>query len=458
MLTITLNPDSAQPLYEQIYLKIRADIISGELEIGARLPSKRQLAQHLQLSVNTVENAYAQLLAEGYLESAEKRGYFVRAIEPVVAAPLPALLDKPQKPQENFRYDLKTNAVDTAHFPFSVWSWLGRISLRDDGEALLAAQHIQGNPQLRQEIARYLKAYRGMEVSAEQIVLGSGIEHLLGLIAELLPEERFAFEHPCYLKQLQILQSRQVPFTLVPVDSEGIRLSALRESGATAALITPARHFPLGIVMSINRRMQLLKWAAEGQHYLIEDDFDSEFRYALRQIPTLYSLDTSGRVIYLNTFARTLAPSLRIAYMVLPPALLRVFEERLQFYSCTVSAFEQSVLSRFLHEGYYERHLSRMRVVYRKRRDAFLQALAPLRTEFDLLCHEAGLHLLVRSKNGISEQTLVQRAKAQGIRVYGLSGYYWSDAPETQSVIIGYGRFCEEELEGIAAALIQAWL
>lgn len=460
MLTITLCANKKKPLYEQIYDYIQQSINNGQLKSGERLPSKRNLADHLKVSVNTVENAYAQLLAEGYINSAEKKGYFVRPVEKLDIPSKKKIIlhEKRDKEQMIYRFDMKTNAVDTNNFPFSVWAKLCRQSLHNDGESLLEQQHFQGNLLLRYEIARYLEQYRGMNVLPEQIVLGSGIEYLLGLITELLPNAVFALEHPCYLKQVQILQSKQVRFTLIPMGEEGIRLSELRKSPASVALITPSRHFPLGTITSINQRMQLIKWASEEKlRYLIEDDFDCEYRYTLKQIPSIYSLDTTESVLYLNTFARTLAPSLRIAYMVLPPSLLLLFQEKMRFYSCTVSSFEQNVLRRFLEEGYYERHLNRMRIVYRKRRDAFLQALSPLKHKFTIRCHEAGLHLLIQSLCGMTEEQMVLQAKQAGIKVYGLSRYYWEPTEETNTVIIGYGKFNEDALEEIAKLLVSSW-
>lgn len=458
MLNIFLSEKKKQPLYEQLYEQIKKAILAGAVKTGEKLPSKRKLAAYFQISVNTVENAYAQLYAEGYIEAFEKSGYYVQQIE-IIPGRQPDLPHAEANfPEEKYKYDMKTSAVDTESFPFSVWSKLMRESLRDEQESLLTHNHPQGNPELRREIALYLSSYRGMNVSAEQIILGAGTEYLLGLIIELLYGSVFAVEEPCYHKQISILKSRRAAYLSVRMDKEGMKADILEGTTASAAIITPSRHFPLTAVMSISRRMQLLKWASgKNDRYIIEDDFDSEYRYMLKQIPSVFSLDGNGKVIYLNTFTRTLSPSLRIAYMALPKNLLKEYREKLRFYSCSVSEFEQSALRRFLHGGYYERHISRMRLIYKDRRNTLMQAFAQMSGSFAVYGHEGGFHLLIKSLKGMTEKELISRAKNAGVKVYGLSGYY-ADAPgETYTVILGYGGYDAGVLKEIAALLIKAW-
>jgi GntR family transcriptional regulator/MocR family aminotransferase len=272
-----------------------------------------------------------------------------------------------------------------------------------------------------------------------------------------MPAAEFAFEDPGYPQLARILAARRVTAHPVPVDEAGMSADALASSTASVAFITPSRHFPLGTAMSIGRRRQLLQWAAKRDgRYLIEDDFDSEFRFALRPIPTLHSLDGGGKVIYLNSFAKTLSPSLRIAYMVLPRELLNRYLEMLSFYNCTVSAFEQRVIHSFFTGGYYERHLHRMRLVYRKKRDAFLEGLAPLRGRLKVSGQNAGLHLLL-SVSGLEEAELVSRAEQKNVRVYPLSRYYHNAAPPSASVVAGYAGYDAESLRQAAERLALAW-
>lgn len=460
MLTITWDERSGIPLYEQLYRHIRALIEVGETTGGERLPSRRKLAAHLRISLNTVENAYAQLVAEGYAEARPKRGYFVRQMVRMEnrAARVAPVEEETVEAGEICRFDLRTNAVDTDAFPFSVWARLLREHLRDDGPSLLHPMPPQGEYGLRRALAAYLREFRDMEVSPRQIVVGAGTEYLLGLATELLEPSVYAVEDPGYYRTPRILRSRNMPVRTVPTDEDGMRADLLRASGAAVACIMPSHHFPLGTIMGVGRRMELLQWAAEkeGRH-IVEDDYDSEYRYALLTIPSLQSLDRGGKVIYLNTFAKTLAPSLRLGYMVLPPELAKAFGEKLGFYSCTVPSFEQRTLQSFIEGGYYERHIHRMRTIYRERRDAFIRGLSPLEGKMEISGREAGLHLLLTSRHGLSERELVDRAARSGVRVYPLSDAYLDAPPLENTVIAGYAALSPEALTRCAGLLADAW-
>lgn len=461
MITVALDENSRQPLYEQLYRHIRLAIEGGTLNAGERLPSKRKMADHLRVSLRTIENAYAQLAVEGYVEAVEKKAYYVREVEQIVSEQVamvtPCKETGEQDKSERYLFDLKTNKVSMADFPFSIWTRLMRESLRNRDTSWLEPSHPQGNQALRQEIVRYLRQFRNMDVAVDQVILGAGSEYLLGLITELLPTSTFGLEDPNYPKPAKILHSRKVLYEVFPMDDEGIRVDALRNSQASVVLVTPSHHFPLGTVMSVSRRMQLLQWAASADdRYLIEDDYDSEFRFSLKPIPALHSLDRNDKVIYMNTFTRTLAPSLRIAYLVLPRKLLVRYSKELMFYACTVSEFEQMTLRSFLRGDYYERHLNRIRNVYKSRRDAVLRVLAAL-PEIEINGKEAGLHLLISARNDLTEQELVKRAGEHGIKVYGLSEYYLAAPAKTHTVILGYAGYSAEELKHAARLLVQAW-
>lgn len=333
-----------------------------------------------------------------------------------------------------------------------------RDSLREDYAGLLEELHPQGDIQLRHKIAEYLHEYRDMNVSAERIILGAGTTYLLGMLTELLPGHRFALEEPGYRMIARALQSRNVPFVPIAVDAEGMRFDLLARAGATTAVLTPSNQFPLCRVMSIGRRMQLLEWAGRKKNrFLIEDDYDCDYRYALKPAPTLHSLDRNGKVIYFNTFARTLSPSLRIAYMVLPERLMDAYRPRMQFHSCTVSGFEQRTLLRFIAGGHYERHLNRMRTIYKRRRNALLRGLEPLSDRIAISGAEAGLHLLLQSKRGMREAEMIRKAAKKQVTVFGLSGFFHAPTGETHTVVAGYGGLQEEQLEQAAALLCAAW-
>jgi GntR family transcriptional regulator/MocR family aminotransferase len=460
VLTITFEDQGRQPLYQQLYSRIKEEIEAGRLAAGARLPSKRKMADHLKISLTTVENAYAQLSLEGYVASREKRAYYVRPVEKMTISPVapePPRARVPRVPARRYLFDLSTSRVSLKGFPFSIWTKLMRESLRDESASLLEPVPPQGDLALRREIVNYLRQFRSMRVTAEQVVVGAGTEYLLGLLTELLPGAVFALENPNYHKPARIFQSRRVKFAAISMDQEGLSLAGLTKTQASVALVTPSHHFPLGTVMSVGRRRQLLQWAAARPgRYLIEDDYDSEYRFALKPVPPLHSLGSGQQVIYLNTFTRTLAPSLRIAYMVLPPGLSELYERKLAFYACPVSEFEQCALRKFIEGGYYERHLNRLRNLYRARRDVLMQRLAPLAGAFSLAGQAAGLHLLLTSRQGWPEEKMIRLAAQNEVRVYGLSSYYLGRAAAS-TVIIGYAGLEEAELGQAAARLVAAW-
>ncbi|NFF38468.1 PLP-dependent aminotransferase family protein [Clostridium argentinense] len=460
MITVIFDDKKEEPLYEQLYMHIRHMIEEGSLKAGEKLPSKRAFSSHLQVSQVTVENAYNQLKAEGYINAVEKKGYYVQQVEfiPKVKSKVEWEVKHETQSSSDIKFDLKTNTVDTSNFPFSVWTRLMRECLNNEADSLLKPVHPQGDIELRNVIAKYLQEFRNMNISAEQIVLGAGSEYLLGLITEMLPEHVFAVEDPGYYKTSCILQSRKVNMYSIPMDEEGMCIDELRNTSATVVQVTPSHHFPIGTIMSINRRRQLLQWASQSdERYIIEDDYDSEYRFVLKPIPTLQSLDHNDKVIYLNTFAKTLAPSLRIGYMVLPKKLLLHYREQLMFYSCTVSEFEQRTLRAFIQGGYYERHLNRMRKIYKNRRDTFLQGLMPLSHMISISGEDAGMHILLQVNNGMSEAQLIESAKNKGVGVYALSNYYIGKVQDTKTVVVGYASFTPSELKKIASLLVEAW-
>lgn len=470
MLTCTLDSRSSTPLYEQLYLYIKEEIMNGHLRAKEKLPSKRTLCAHLKVSQNTVETAYAQLTAEGYVFSKPKSGYYVQTMgSPLIAEPHPAAFcgstsqaKAMPKPSALPRYDFRTNEVDTDRFPFSAWAKLSRETLCEDSRHLLEAIDPQGDEGLRAEIARYLHDFRGIEASPDRIIVGAGSEYLLGLAVQLLGREKlYAVENPGYLKIRKILGGNGAKTVSIPLDENGIRPDKLIDSGAEIVHVTPSHHFPLGIIMPAARRQQLLHWAAEADgRFILEDDYDSEFRFSGRPIPALQGLDRSGRVIYFNTFAKSLAPSLRIGYMVLPVPLLEIYLRDFRFYSSTVPSFEQITLRRFLHDGYFERHLSRMRNVYKAQRDRLLQEIGRYNRSRKITVsgQDTGLHLLLRVENGMSETQLVASALAAGVKVYGLSGYCSEPADVSGShIVLGYAGFPPDDIADAVARLAKAW-
>ena len=448
MLTYELKKAPGVPLYEALYRCIRGDILSGALKPGERLPSKRALAQNLEVSKITVETAYAQLLAEGYIRAQEKVGYFVEhQPQPVTQVSIPSR-------QENAAGNpcLDLTGAGTEKFPFSVWSRLQREVMLDYGEKLLLPLPPQGIPELRLAIAEHLAGFRGIQVSPEQVIIGAGTDFLYNLLIQLLGREKiYAVEDPGYGKIARIYEAGGVQCVAVPMDSWGVKPECLGD--ARVLHISPAHHFPTGLVTPVDRRQELLTWARNCDGYIIEDDYDSEFRFDAHPKPTMQSLDHSGRVIYMNTFSKSLAPSIRISYMILPPALLTEFRERLGFYSCTVSSFEQYTLARFLNRGHFEKHINRMRKFYRNRRNQVLEAIVrcPHRDKLTIREEDAGLHFLLRVDTPLLDGELTAHWAKFGIRIRALSDYYHAQVPEEDwhNLVVNYSGLREEELETV---------
>ena len=447
---------------EQLYRYIRGEIEAGRLAAGERLPSKRALASHLKISVVTVEGAYGQLLAEGYLRSEPKRGFFVQAVQEEHRSPAPArTLSVPAPPTPALPYDFSTSAVDTALFPFATWAKLMREVLSEQAAPLLASPHPQGLPALRRAIAEHLYRFRGIRADAEQIVVGAGSETLIGLLVQLLGREGgYGVENPGYTKTQRILTSCGAAVRPLPLDGQGLRVDALEEAGVRVVHVTPSHHYPLGIIMPVARRQALLRWAeAAPDRYILEDDYDSEFRFSGRPIPALQSLDGGERVVYLNTFAKSLAPSLRISYMVLPPHLLERWRRDFWFYSSTVPSFEQYTLAQFLEGGHFERHIARMRVEYRDRKAALAAGVRDLGIPGTLSGGDAGLHMLLRMDSRLGEAELVRRAAEAGVAVYPLSSCRLTPAPEGEppTLIMGYARLEAGDIRRALLRLREAW-
>ncbi len=429
MLTYALQPDGREPLYEQLCRHIREDIRAGRLRAGEHLPSKRTLAENLGVSSITVENAYEQLISEGYVASRPRRGYYVAALgellPPSPVSPVPRVPGGPQRPA--WWLDLSGNQTSPERFPFSVWARLMRETISGDSAALLTPAPCSGVLALREAIAGHLRSFRGMSVHPDQIVVGAGTEYLYGLLIQLLGRGRvYCVENPGYPKLARIYRSHGVVCRCAALDGQGMTVQGLRESEADVAHISPAHHFPTGVIMPVSRRYELLSWAGEREgRVIIEDDYDSEFRLNGRPLPTLQSIDAGGRVIYMNTFSKSLAPTIRISYMVLPPRLAERYLARLSFYACTVSNFEQYTLARFIREGYFEKHINRMRLFYARRRQQVLDALAesPLAPRSRVEEAASGLHFLLCLDTALPDTALQERLRAQGIHLASLSDY-----------------------------------
>jgi len=452
MLTYNLKENSDVPKYIYLFQRIRQDILDGKIRKGEKLPSKRALASHLNVGVITVANAYAQLITEGYITAEEKRGYFVQDISSYGTGRtvLPAgrktgqqpaaddsAADAGEKKETEFFADFKANRTGLKHFPASRWNYYMREALSLHDDTLLKTVPYKGIYRLRRAISEYLRRERGIDVLPSQIIIGAGTEYLYSRLIQLFGRAcTFASEDPGYKKFAAISRSYGNPWIHVPIDERGLRVDLLEEYGADVVHVSPANHFPTGIVMPVARRGELFEWVNRvKKRYIIEDDYDSEFRYSGQLILPMYAEDTHNKVIYFNTFSKTLVPSLRISYMVLPPELVRRYEQTMSFYSCTVSSFEQYALSRFIENGDLERHINRMRNYYRRQRTIILDEIrrSPLADVSVIHENNAGTHFLLEVRTDRTEDQIRAEGRKKDLLLSMYSDYsYRTENPSAE--------------------------
>ena len=487
MLTYALDQRGDLSLYEYLYRCIRDDILSGKIAEGEKMPSKRAFAKNLGVSTITVESAYAQLSAEGYLRAVPRSGYYAASIGsagPVMRDPGAGEGTVPGTGREKrgeaagrtaqagaAASEAAPPAIDLASgrpgpelFPFALWARLMREVLSLRQEELMAGMPGIGALPLREALARYLLEYQGMRTDPDQIVIGAGTEYLYGMLILLLGQERlYALEDPGYRKISMVYGSHGIKTAYIPVREDGVDIGALRLSGADILHISPSHQFPTGVTTPIGRRRELLAWAQEKEErYIIEDDYDGEFRLSGRPIPSLWSIDRADRVIYMNTFTKSLASTIRISYMVLPAPLAARLRENLWFYACTVSAFEQYTLAAFIERGYFDKHINRMRNEYRQRRDVLLEALRRELPRNKVRVHNenAGLHFLLEVETQMSEEEMTRRAAAEGVRILGLSAYLhgYGAEPGSRVMVVNYSGLGDAQCREAAKALRRAWM
>ena len=456
MESFAFTPDftASVPLYEQLYRYAAEEIRAGRLGEGDALPSKRALAAHLGVSLSTVESAYALLCAEGYARSVPRSGFRVCAVAPF---PQPAPKDehaRAEEPDTALDHSFSTAAVDASLFPYAAWARLMREAVRDP--RLLQRGQSQGDLGLREALCAFLHQYRGVSCRPEQVVVGAGLEYLTGLLLQLLPPEAVVgLEDPGYHATYRAMAHHRRPFAAVPVDEHGLLPSALDALGADVAYVTPSHQYPLGVTMPAPRRSELLRWAYEKPgRYIIEDDYDSEFRTASRPIPAMQGMDGGNRVIYVGTFSRSIAPSIRAAYLILPPALLERYRVDFAHGASTVSRYEQRVLEEFLRSGQYVRHLRRTGTLYRTREAALISALHTYFPEGRISGEGGGLHLLL-TLPGRVETDLVRQSRDAGYEIHGLSEYCRRASYPGATLVLGFAGL-EAKQAAVAVATLRA--
>ncbi|MGN0485450.1 MAG: PLP-dependent aminotransferase family protein [Lachnospiraceae bacterium] len=468
-LMIPLDSGGEKALYEQIYEYIRTEIADGKFSCGERLPSTRLLAQNLQVSRSTVEYAYDQLLSEGYIESQPYRGYFVSDVTELYQMQgqnkeeqMSYCVEPRRGPkEEQIQIDFNPYSVDLKQFPYNVWKKCSRQAWQNPKQMFLSSGQ-KGEFRLRREICKYLHQARGVNCSPHQVIIGAGNEYLLLLLSQILENDRHvAMESPSFMQAYRIFSNLQYKVSSVEMDENGLCIDELQKTDADIVYVMPSHQFPLGVVMSMKRRLELLKWA-EGKEgrYIIEDDHDSEFRYRGKPIPSLQSIDVNGRVIYMGTFSKSIASAVRVGYMVLPESLLRIYEKKCGFYAVTVPKFQQDVLYYFLESGGFERNLNRMRGIYKSKHDFLTAELKKATWVHRVYGDHAGLHVLVEVHTTFSEQELVQKLAEKGVKIYGLSEYFrnreeaenFGEKHRYPTILLGYGNLQEDEIrQGLEA-------
>lgn len=453
MITYSFADIGSDSLYIYLYKCIKNDVLQDVLHTGDKLPSKRSLAKNLNISIITVENTYAQLIAEGYVYSIPKKGYFVADIKTMHKKEKPILTTENiqlSSGKSNYLADFTSNQTSSEHFPFSIWAKLTRELLTNHQAELLTNPPCGGILPLREAIAKHLKEFRNMTVTPEQIIIGAGTEYLYGLLIQLLGfNKNYAVEVPGYNKIPQIYESHCVSCKFVSMDSFGVSISDIENQNIDILHISPSHHFPTGTIMPISRRYELLGWAAKSDsRYIIEDEYDSEYRLNGQPIPTMQSIDIQEKVIYMNTFTKTLASTVRISYMVLPMHLVNKFYSKLFFYSCTVSNFEQYMLAHFISEGYFEKHINRMRNYYHNKRDLILHAIkkSPLASYVTISEEDAGLHFLLKVDTNLSDHEFLLNLEQKGIKLSSLSQYYRTPPKESEHIFVVNYSFVEEDV------------
>lgn len=450
-----LNGNDSAPLYKQLYQQIRESVLSGALPAEAKLPSVRDLAAELSTSRNTVECAYQELYAEGYIYSKPRSGYFVSALDgelaPLSLAPKPLQPSRLLKPSASYPFDFHPARLDPASFPTALWRSCFLECLRASGPELTQYGDPQGDWGLRCRIQQYLERSRGVSCEPEQILVCAGLQQSLELVAQLVKagHSSVAVENPGYHLPRAVFKNHSFSVVPVAVAAGGLDLEALRASGSSMVYVTPSHQLPMGYVMPIANRLKLIEWAQTGDKLILEDDYDSELRYQGKPIPSLQGLRPQGNIIYLGTFSKILSPALRLSYLVLPRPLLCAYRQTFQGYFSSVPLLEQKTMARFMEQGHWLRHVRRMRILYKKKHDLMLAALErQFGARATVVGQGAGLYLVLQlPQAGGAEAELLQRAAQGGIRLFPFSTTCVGDPPGPLHLLLGFGGLSAAEIE-----------
>lgn len=461
-----INKSEKTPIYLQLYNYIKNEITSGRIEPQSKLPSIRHLADYLKISRTTIEATYHQLSVEGYITSKPKAGYFVNyidnnAFKPGQKANVSEEKNENQLKNIKIEYDFRNDYIDSQCFDFNLWrKYLNKALITDNSRFLSYGSH-QGELELRQQLAKYVHQSRGVICSADQIVIGSGVQSLLNILCGILKPDNnsIGFEEPGFKQARHIFKDHGFEILPVKLDDDGINVDYLARTEAQIVYVSPSHQFPMGSVMSIGKRVRLLNWAHTKNRLIIEDDYDSELRYSGRPIPSLQGLSEGDKVVYLGTFSKILLPSIRISFMVLPDNLLAIYNQEKKKYNQTSSQIEQIALALFMKEGMLEKHIRKLRKIYAKKNHLLLDTIEKVMGDkVKVGGTETGLHILLELNTSYSPEQITRLAERVGVKVIPLTNYFLDDTkiPNPQ-VLLYYGGIPLEHIEPAIRLLNQVW-
>jgi GntR family transcriptional regulator/MocR family aminotransferase len=448
-----LDLNISKPLYVQLYEYIKQEILSERIEQNEKLPSIRQLSKNLDISRTTIENAYQQLLVEGYLYSIPQKGYFVSSFDKTFFCNNNKIeCINEEKMHNNIKYDFTNEYVEKHNFDFNLWRKYMNKVLSYESEKLYKATNVQGEIELRQEIVKYVRRSRGVNADIHQVIIGSGVQYLLNILTTLMKRmniKECAFEDPGFNRAKNIFINNNFNILPIPIKENGIDLQKLGESKAKLCYVSPSHQFPTGIVMSVDQRIKLLKWASQNDGYIIEDDYNSELRYYGKPIPSMQSFDKNGRVIYLGSFSTLLVPSIRISYMILPTKLNNLYQENKNTYIQTTSKTEQLALAVFMKEGMFEKHIRKLKKNYAKKNLIMLNTVKKhMGNTVEIGGTDSGLHLLLKINTNLSEEEIIEKAYKKNIQVCGISKYtIYKKIKNKPIIILSYRGINSNDIE-----------
>jgi GntR family transcriptional regulator/MocR family aminotransferase len=466
---IFLDRNSKEPLYMQIYLQLKKEILDGELKEDQVLVGSRGLAKILDVSRNTVDNAYSQLLAEGYITPKKGIGYIVLKVPEIKGRNRPWIpnVSAPTKDekrnQQEVLYDLTNSSHTSELFPKNLWKryTLECLQILESEAKLSSYQDKQGELYLRRNLLSYLKRIRGVWCDESQIVITCGIQQSLDYICTMLSYDSstILIEEPGYNKAVAVFVNNGMNVQTVPVDENGIVVSKLPViQDVCAVYSTPSHQFPTGVTLPVGRRVELLEWANQNDTYIIEDDFDSELKYYAKPIPSLQSIDVHDCVIYLGTFSKALSPSIRMGYMILPPQLKEVYMDKFENFNSTVPLLNQYIIGRLIETGQYDRHIRRLNHVFRKRLELFLAEFSDVKEKIKILSNGSGQYFLIEFSVPTNQEQLIEKAFKYGVRVYSTM-QFWQDKAECppNTLFLGFSKIDMKDIPDCVSRLKKAW-